>query len=70
MAHDIPSRKLRAAFLSTLLALGSIGVALSTLMIPFLAIKITLLVVAALLLVATGVSIAGGLARPKLPGDR
>lgn len=67
---DTQNLKSRAASLSTLLALGSVGVALSTLLIPFVAIKITLLVVALLLLVATGVSLAGVLARPQLPSDR
>ena len=69
MAHYAQNLKVRAATLSTLLALGSVGVALSALLIPFVAIKITLLVVAALLLVATGAWLAIGLAQPKQPSD-
>ena len=70
MAHDTQTLKLRAALSSTFLVLASVGIALSTLLIPSVAIKITLLVVAALLLVATGVSLAIVLARPKPSSDR
>jgi uncharacterized membrane protein len=57
--------KSRAAKTSIFLALASFGIALSTLLIASLATKIALLVVAALLLVATGTSFALAIARPK-----
>ena len=69
MVHDASALKSRAAFTSTLTALASIGTALSTLLIASLAIKITLLVIAALLLVATGASLSIVIARIKPPRD-
>ena len=69
MVHDTPALKLRAAFTSTSLALASVGIALSTLLTASVAIKITLLVVAALLLVATGASLAIVISRIKPPRD-
>jgi len=65
MVHDTPTLKLRAAFAPILIALASVGTALSTLLIASVAIKITLLVIAASLLVATGASLATLVARAK-----
>lgn len=67
MVHDTPTLKSRAAFAPILIALASVGTALSTLLIASVAIKITLLVIAALLLVATGASLATLVARAKPP---
>ena len=69
MVHDAPALKSRAAFTSTSLALASIGVALSTLLVTSVVIKIALLVIAALLLVATGASLAMLIARTKPSRD-
>jgi len=69
MAHDASALKSRAVFTSTSLALASIGTALSTLLIPSLAIKIIFLVIAALLLVVTGASLSIVIARTKPPRD-
>lgn len=69
MVHDTPALKSRAAFTSTLIALASVGITLSTLLIASVAIKIILLVIAASLLVATGASLAIVIARAKPSRD-
>ena len=69
MVHDTRALKSRAAFTSTSTALASIGIALSTLLIASVAMKITLLVIAALLLVATGASLALLIKRIKPPRE-
>ena len=58
MVHDTPALKSRAAFTSTLIALASVGIALSTLLIASVVIKVILLIVAALLLGTAGASLA------------
>jgi hypothetical protein len=69
MAPEPAAATSRPAHLSIFLALTSVGIALSTLFIPSVAIKIVLFVVAALLLAATGASLAIVLARTQSPGD-
>ncbi|WP_104082587.1 hypothetical protein [Cryobacterium sp. Y11] len=69
MVHDNPVRKLWAAF-TPFIALASVGIALSTLLVASIGIKIILLVVATLLLGAAGASLALVLARAKLPRDQ
>ena len=70
MVHDTPALKSRAAFTSTLIALATVGIALSTLLIASVAVKVILLVVAALLLGAAGASLAIVIARAKSPRDQ
>ncbi|WP_104111895.1 hypothetical protein [Arthrobacter sp. N199823] len=60
----------RPALSSIFLALTSVGLALSTLYFPSVTIKIVLLIIAALLLAATGASLAIVLARSQPPSDR
>jgi hypothetical protein len=70
MFHDNPVQKSTAAFTATFIALASVGIALSTLLVASIGIKIILLVVATLLLGAAGASLALVLARAKLPRDQ
>ena len=70
MTNDNSVLKSRAAFTSTVVALASVGIALSTLLVASIAVKIIMLVVAVLLLGAAGASLALVIARPKPPRDR
>ena len=65
MKEKRPSLKSRPASTATLLALAAVGIALTTLLAASIAIKIALLVVAALLLFATGIFLALVIAHPK-----
>jgi hypothetical protein len=65
MNQNTSVSKSRAAMTSTFLAFASVGIALSTLLIASLAIKIASIVLATFLLVATGMSLALDIARPK-----
>lgn len=58
------------AITAVFLALVSVGIALSTLYVESIPIKTALLVAAALLLAATGASLAIVLARPQRPADQ
>jgi hypothetical protein len=57
------------ALMSILLALGSMGIALSTLFVASIAVKIVMLVVAAFVLAATGAALAVILAQPLPPAQ-
>ena len=70
MVHDAPALKSWAAFTSTLIALASVGIALSTLLVASVVIKVILLIVAVLLLGAAGASLAIVIARARPPRDR
>lgn len=70
MAHKTQALTSRPALSSIFLALISVGIALSTLYVPSISIKIVLLVVAALLLAATGASLAIVISRSQPPSDR
>ena len=65
MKEKSSSLKSRPASTATLLALAAVGTALTTLLVASIAIKIALIVVAALLLFATGLFLALVIARPK-----
>ena len=65
MKEKSSSLKSRPASTATLLALAAVGTALTTLLVASIAIKIALIVVAALLLFATGIFHALVTARPK-----
>lgn len=70
MAHETHALTLRPALSTIFLALVSMGLALSTLAIPSTSLKIALLVVAAVLLAATGASLAIVIARLQPARDR
>lgn len=70
MTNDTQTATFRPALSSIFLALASVGIALSTLFVPSVAIKIALLVVAALLLAGTGAALAIVLARPQPLSDK
>jgi hypothetical protein len=65
MKEKSSSLKSRPASTATLLALAAVGIALTTLLVASIAIKIALLVVAAFLLLTTGIFLALVIARPK-----
>jgi hypothetical protein len=58
------------ALMSILLALVSTGIALSTLFVASIAVKIVMLVVATFVLAATGAALAVILAQPRPPAQR
>ena len=70
MVHDNSALKSRAAFTATFIALASVGIALSTLLIASIVIKSILIVVAVLLLGAAGASLAVVIAPAKPPRDQ
>ena len=70
MVHDNPALKSQAAFTATFIALASVGIALSTLLIASIVIKSILIVVAVLLLGAAGASLAIVIAPAKPPRDQ
>ena len=70
MVHDNSALKSRAAFTATFIALASVGIALSALLVASIVIKVILIVVAVLLLGAAGASLAVVIARAKPPRDQ